>query len=205
MRHWSDSTFIFISTNQHHHAGGVEERWLAVMRELCELGATVHYLCLMNSPTEVAARDAGVTVAPYILDKWNPIRSRSRLRKYLRRYLPVCAHSCGLEADLLLRWAARKVPEVEIAHTLASGGHQPTRRRPSVEAFMRRYDELGMRSAAAVFCEDEALAEEVAANGIERARIHLDPPASSAGELRAAVQRHVGFYLGLMAHRGHDS
>lgn len=205
MRHWGDSTFVFISTNQHHHPGGVEERWVAVMAELVRLGSTVHYLCLMHTPTEEAAREAGVTVAPYILDKWNPIRSRSRLRKYLRRYVPVCAHSCGLEADLFLRWAARRVPEVAIAHTLASGGHQPTRRRPSVEALMRRYDELGMKSVAAVFAEDEELRREVVSAGVAEECVHLDEPAPAPAELRVAVERHMALYRELMADRGHDA
>ena len=91
MRGWAQSTFVFVSTNTHPVQGGVEETWLAVMAELVRLGATVQLLCISGSGFADDARAAGVTVAPYILDKWNVVRSRSRLRKYLKRYEPVCA------------------------------------------------------------------------------------------------------------------
>ncbi len=122
VRRWADSTFIFISTNSRQEPGGVEERWLGVMKELLALGATVHYLCFKDAPTADDARELGVTVAPYLLDKWNVIRSRSRLRKYLRRYEPVCVHSTGLEADAVLRWAVRHVPDVRFCATLPASG-----------------------------------------------------------------------------------
>lgn len=205
MRTWSDSTFVFLSTNQNHDVGGVEERWLLVMGELCRLGATVHYLCLSESPTEQPARALGVEVTPYILDKWNPVRARSRLRKYLRRYVPVCAHSTGLEADLILRWSARRVPEVEIAHTLPAGDQQPSRRRPSLDALMRRFDETGMRTAAAVFVESTAARDEVLAAHVVAERVILDPPGTTPADQRESVARHIALYRELMAHRGHDA
>ena len=98
-----------------------------VMAELARLGANVRFLCLMGSPAGERARKAGIDVDPYILDKWNVIRSHTRLRKYLKRYVPVAVHSTGLEADLLSRWAARKVPQTRTAVTLG-GDPQGTRR-----------------------------------------------------------------------------
>ena len=127
-------------------------------------------------PAGERARSLGIQVDPYILDKWNVIRARSRLRKYLKRYLPVAAHSTGIEADLLLRWAARKVPVVKVAHTITDSP-QGTRRRRPMNALMRRFDEFGMRSQAdAVFVPDETLAAEVRSAGV-RAVAHRARPA----------------------------
>lgn len=199
MRRFEDSTFVFISTNPTHESGGVEERWVAVMRDLVHRGATVRVLCLPGSPLESEARDAGAHVDPYVLDKWNMVRSHTRLRKYLRRFSPVSAHSTGLEADLLLRWAARKLASVRIAHTLAEDP-QATRRHRPIDALMRRFDELGMRSADAVFVETAGLAEEVAGVGVEAARIHLD--AAGTERVGEAVARHLSVYRAFMAERG---
>jgi hypothetical protein len=198
MRPWSESTFVFISTNPRHDDGGVEDRWFAVMEDLQHRGANVRFLCLMGSPAGERARAMGVNVDPYILDKWNVIRSRSRLRKYLKRYVPIAVHSTGLEADLLSRWAARKVPQTRAAVTLADDP-QGTRRRNPIDRLMRRYDELGMRSLAAVFCESDVLVAEVRSAGVKPSRIVLDPPGSSAEE---CVARHVKVYSEFMRERG---
>lgn len=198
MRRFEDSTFVFISTNPTHEPEGVESRWLAVMRDLTRRGATVRFLCLPGSPLEAAAREAGAHVDPYVLDKWNMVRSHTRLRKYLKRLLPVAVHSTGLEADLLARWAARKIPDVQVAHTLTADP-QGTRRHRPVDALMRRFDELGMRNVGAVFVESEEIAGEVRAVGVPESRVHLDLP--SAGP-RRAVDRHVSAYRGFMAERG---
>lgn len=199
MRRWEDSTFVFISTNQQAR-GGVEERWLPVMRELMDRGASVRFLTLMDSPMGDWARKLGIPVDPYILDKWNVIRSRSRLRKYLKRYVPVVAHSTGIEADLLLRWASRKVPIVRVAHTLSEEPEGTRRRRP-VDALMRRFDELGMRSHAdVVFVPSFRLAEEVHSVGVPEARVVLDDMTDR--DSRHWVHRHVEVYRDLMAERG---
>ena len=201
MRTWEQSTFVFMSTNLSHEPGCVEMSWLPVMAELVQRGATVHFLVMADSPLAEPARELGVTVAPYILDKWNVIRSRSRLRKYLRRYEPVAAHSTGLEADLLLRWAARKVRDVAIVTTVADVSRQATRRRRPIDALMRRFDETGIASSAAVFVGSEALVGEVQAVGVPAERVVLDPTAGDdAG--RDSVKRHLAVYRALMAGRG---
>lgn len=200
MRSWRDSTFIFISTHPRHDEGGVEERWVAVMRELRAKGANVRFLCLMDSPAAQQVREMGIgiEVDPYILDTWNVIRSRSRLRKYFKRYVPVAVHSTGLEADLLTRWSARKVPSVEVVHTLPVDG-QATRRKRPIDALFRRFDELGMRSAAAVFVPSAELEREVLSAGVDEARIVVDAP-GDADEV--SVERHMSLYLRLMRERG---
>jgi len=201
MRAWSDSTFVFISTNPRHDEGGVEDRWFEVMKELARLGANVQFLCLMGSPAGERARTLGVNVDPYILDKWNVIRSRSRLRKYLRRYVPVAVHSTGLEADLLSRWAARKVPETRTVVTL-SGDPQGTRRRRPIDALMRRFDEIGMKNVSAVFVETPELVSEVLSAKVPAERVILDPPATTEDERSASVRRHMSAYRLLLAGRG---
>jgi hypothetical protein len=195
---WKQSTFVFISTNAEHDSGGVEDRWLPLMRELVARGATVQFLCMAEGPLAQAARDLGVGVAPYILDRWNVVRSRSRLRKYLKRYEPVCAHSTGVEADLLLRWAARKVPGVRIATTLTLADSQRTRRRGPINALMLRFDDAGLKSEDAVFLESEDLLDEVRASGVHADKIVLDPPAHDPDDLSRSVARHLEVYRGFI-------
>lgn len=204
MRSFERSTFIFVSTNAQHEPGGVEQRWLAVMSELVQLGSTVHFLCFAESPLAEPARNLGVTIAPYILDKWNVIRSHSRLRKYLRRYEPVCAHSTGVEADLLLRWAARKVPNVRIAATISTPDPQHTRRRRPINALMLRFDEAGLGREDAVFLVRESLLDEVLAAGVPAEKIFLDKidVAEEGQGFERSVARHMNVYRGFMASRG---
>lgn len=204
MRSFDQSTFLFISTNTDHAPGGVEERWLAVMSELVQRGSTVHFLCFAESPLAEPARSLGVTISPYILDKWNVIRSRSRLRKYLKRYQPVCAHSTGVEADLLLRWAARKVPSVRIAATISTPDPQRTRRRRPIDALMLRFDEAGLSREDAVFLVREELLDEVLAAKVPAEKIVLDvADGAREGEgYERSVARHLDVYRGFMASRG---
>lgn len=198
MRRFEESTFVFISTNRVQEPGGVEEQWLPIMAELASRGAAVRLLCLMHTPMVERAREVpGVEVDPYLLERWNVIRARSRLRKYLKRYLPVVAHSTGLEADLILRWASRRVPLVKVAHTLTAESQGTSRRRPT-DALMRRFDELGMRrNADVVFVRSEELGREVQRAGVEAERIVVDPVADGA-----SVKRHLDTYRAFMAERG---
>ncbi|MDR3685361.1 MAG: glycosyltransferase [Coriobacteriia bacterium] len=196
---WERSTFVFISTNTSHSNGGVEETWLAVMAQLVRLGASVQFICISDSPLAPHARSLGVTVAPYILDRWNVVRSRSRLRKYLLRYDPVVAHSTGTEADLLLRWAVRPLPSVAIATTLTVAEAQATRRRRPLDSLMRRFDETAIARTNAVFVPSEDLVGEVQAAGVAVERIVLDPPSDDP---TASVERHLAVYREFMARRG---
>ena len=207
MRSFSHSTFVFISTNTEHASGGVEERWLAVMSELVQRGSTVHFLCVSQSPLAEPARSLGVTVAPYILDNWNVIRSRSRLRKYLRRYEPVCAHSTGVEADLLLRWAARRVPCVRIAATLSSLEPQRTRRARPINAIMLHFDLAGLSHEDAVFLSHQDLLPEVLSAGVPAEKIVIDDIAQefAVDGFTLSVARHVDRYRTFMASRGQGS
>ena len=203
MRAWSESTFVFVTTNAHYGPGSVEERWLPVMSELVQLGASVQLLCDAHSPLAETARSVGVAVVPYVLDRWNVIRSRSRLRKYLQRYRPVAVHSTGLEADLLTRWAARVLPDVAVVATLTDGNPQATRRKRPIDALMRRFDEAGMGTSAAIFVTTEDLIGEVQSANIPAEKIIFDPleEGPSATPV-ASVRRHLEVYRALMASLG---
>jgi Glycosyl transferase 4-like domain len=202
VRGFRQSTFVFVTTNSAYVPGGVEERWLPVMAELLRLGASVQLLCDAHSPVADIARSLGVSVGPYILDRWNLIRSRSRLRKYLIRYQPVAVHTTGLEADLLARWAARILPDVAVIATLTAGP-QATRRRRPVDALMRRFDEAGMGRSAAIFVTSEALVAEVRSAGVPAEKIVLDPlEDGDSASPAASVARHLTVYRELIAARG---
>lgn len=201
MRRWNESTFIFISTNQVQEPHGIEENWIPVMRALMDRGATVRFLCLMHSAMGEWARELGIPVDPYILDKWNVVRSHSRLRKYLRRYTPVCAHSTGLEGDLMLRWAARKLKQVRVAHSITEVP-QRTRRGRTVNAAMSRLVGFGLRSADAIFVQGETLAEKLADAGVLREHIVVVPGPTSAQSRKAALSAHLDVYRAFMAGRG---
>jgi hypothetical protein len=198
MRRWQDSTFVFVSANPRIGAEDVEYGWIPVMRALAANGATVRLLVPQGSEIADDASSVGIHVDQYLLDRWNVVKARSRLRKYLRRYAPVAAHSTGVEADLMLRWAARRVPETEVVHTVTDN-KQGTRRSRPVDALMRRYDELGMRTAAAVFVSTSELVDEVRAAGVAQDRVHL-VAASSAS--RAGVDAQMDVYRAMMAARG---
>lgn len=200
MTGWSETTFVFISTNQQHSDGGVEDRWLPVMRELKAQGATVRFLCLMGSPVGERARAEGIGVDPYILDKWNLWRSRSRLRKYLIRYHPICVHSTGLEADLLLRAAVPFLPGTHICTTIPCTP-QCSRRRGFIDAIMRRFDERKICLSSAVFVECHEVAEEVRAAGVPERAIVMDPPADTPDDQRDSVERHIQVYMPFVAGR----
>jgi hypothetical protein len=202
VRAWERSTFVFISTNTSHDEGGVEQTWLAVMAQLVSLGASVQFICIADSPLAPHARSLGVTVAPYILDRWNVVRSRSRLRKYLQRYEPVLAHSTGTEADLLLRWAVRPLPKIAIATTLTVAEPQATRRRRPLDSLMRRFDETAIARTDAVFVPTDDLVGEVQAAGVPAERVVLDPPGSDPS---ASVKRHLAVYREFLARRGEGS
>jgi hypothetical protein len=203
MRSWRESTFVFVTTNSTYGPDSVEERWLPVMSELVQLGASVQLLCDAHSSIAETARSLGVAVGPYVLDRWNVIRSRSRLRKYLVRYQPVAIHSTGLEADLLSRWAARVLPDVAVVTTLTAGSPQATRRKRPIDALMRRFDEAGLGTSAAVFVTSEELIGELQSAHFPAERIVLDPPEEGSSTTPAAsVARHLEVYRTLMAGRG---
>jgi glycosyltransferase involved in cell wall biosynthesis len=172
------STFLFVTSRSSDTLGRVERRWLRVMAALLERGATVMLICTPKAALEDPARALGVTIAPYRLDKLNLVRTRSRLRKYLKRYRPVVAHSTGYEADVLLRWAAKNLP-VKVAASAVCGSWPPQ----GVGSFgtwvRRRLDRDSLPRVDVFFADCSDLVERLVDARLPRDRIVLDPPGVS--------------------------
>lgn len=132
-------------------------------------------ICTPKAVLEAPARALGVTIAPYKMDKFNLVRTRSRIRKYLKRYRPVIAHSTGYEADVLLRWAAKDLP-VKVASSAICGAWPST----GIGAFgtwvRGHLDRDTLRRVDVFFADCGDLVERLVAAGMPRERIVLDPP-----------------------------
>ena len=180
---FKDNTFLFITSRS---AGGtlgrVERRWLRVMQALVERGATVLVICPLRAPIEDRARALGATIAPYRMDKRNLIRTRSRLRKYLKRYRPGLAHATGFHADLVLRWAARDLP-VKVAVSLMCG-KWPPRGKGSLNTRIRRWsDARTLKRVDAFFVDCTALTHLLTEAGVPPGRVVFDPPSVAIGRV----------------------
>jgi len=195
MRSFRNTAFLFVSSRSADTLGRVERRWLRVMAALIERGATVFLICTPKAALEAPAHALGVNIAPYKLDKFNLIRTRSRIRKYLKRYRPAVAHSTGYEADVLLRWAAKSLP-VKVV-TSATCGTWPPR---GVGAFgtwvRRRLDRDSLPRVDAFLADCADLVARLTAAGMPAERIVLDPPGVSltrvSTEAAAAFTRPCG-------------
>lgn len=170
-----NSTFLFISSRSADTLGRVERRWLRVIEALIAKGATVLFIGPPKSPMEGPVHALGATIAPYKLDKFNLIRTRSRLRKYLQRYRPVVAHSTGYEADVLLRWAAKDLP-VKVASSAICSAWPPKGMNVFDTWVRRRLDRDSLPRVDAFFADCEDLVVQLSSVGLPRERIVLDPP-----------------------------
>ncbi len=178
VRAFHDTTFLFVSSRSADTLGRVERRWLRVMEALLARRATVFLICTPKAALEEPARKLGVTIAPYRLDKFNLIRTRSRMRKYLKRYRPALAHSTGYEADILLRWAAKDLPVRVVSSAIC--GSWPSRGMGALGNWVRRRLERdSLPRVDAFFADCADLMERVVAFGLPRDRVVLDPPGIS--------------------------
>ena len=144
MRRFSESSFIFISTNARHQPGGVEEQWLPAdgrhsPREGCARAAALPHAHADGRVGALAPGRPGRPLHPRQVERHS--RSLPGCANTSSATCPSLAHSTGIEADLLLRWAARKVPVVKVAHTITDAP-QGTRRRRPMNALMRRLDQV---------------------------------------------------------------
>jgi glycosyltransferase involved in cell wall biosynthesis len=180
---FKDTTFLFITSRSAGDTlGRVERRWLRVMKALIERGATVLVICPLRAPLEDRARALGATIAPYRMDKRNLVRTRSRLRKYLKRYRPVVAHATGFHADLLLRRAARGLP-VKVAVSLMCGKWPPQGKRPLSRLLRRRADARSLGRVDTFFVDCTALTADLTAAGVSPERVVFDPPSVAVGRV----------------------
>lgn len=191
MRGFADVTIVFVSGYRRPGVlGRVDRRFLRVMRALIAEGAGVHLICQVGSPMADAAREMGAEVAPYRLDRVNFLRTRSRVRKYLRRYRPAIVHSTGLEGDLLVRLAAKEL-DVRIVDSLTCTSRSLDTESPIVRRVARGIDESTRDRVAAFVVDCAEIAEELTAEGVDRERIVVDHPSVDIGEVREAAEPEV--------------
>lgn len=176
MRPLTDTSILFITSRTAPTFGRVERRWLKVWEALHAEGATVLLICPPHSALDAPARERGVVIAPYRLDRFNLLRTRSRMRKYIRRYRPAIAHSTGYEADVLLRWAAKDLP-VKVVSSTICGAWPPRGLGPFGSWVRRRLDSDTIGRCDAVLVDCQELADRMlATTELPAERIHVDPP-----------------------------
>ncbi|MBS3956575.1 MAG: glycosyltransferase family 4 protein [Clostridiales bacterium] len=183
-RAWDDSTFVFMSSRSRASLGRIERRMLAVIGELIRLGATVLVVCGPRSPLAEQAAALGATVAPYRLEAGNYLRAASRLRKYLRRYQPVCAHSTGQRADLVLRWAARDL-STAVINSIACGAW------PRGGPLRRFFDAHTLHRPDVILVDCKTLIAELVALGAPLPRVRYDPPSVTVPHVMSEAERPV--------------
>ncbi|MCL4079341.1 glycosyltransferase family 4 protein [Coriobacteriia bacterium Es71-Z0120] len=171
----SGITLVFVTSHAGRTLGRIERRWLRVMETLLAHGAHVHLVCALRAPVEGEARARGVTVAPYRLDRFNLVRTRSRLRKYLLRYRPAIVHTTGYEADVVTRWAASDLPVAIVSSATCSSW--PPRGTGVFDTWIRqRLDRDTLPRLDAFVVDAPEMAERAVAAGVPRDRVVLDPP-----------------------------
>lgn len=179
---FSEKTFLFITSHSAPTLGRIERRWLRVMQALIAKGAHVHVISPLGSPLEERALALGAIIAPYRMDKKNLLRTRSRLRKYLRRYRPAVAHATGFHADLVLRLAAQGLP-VQVAVSLQCG-KWPARARGAFARRWRRFaDARTIDRVDAFFVDCAELSSRLADAGVSAERVVFDPPSVAVGRV----------------------
>lgn len=177
-------TYVFVSSRSGARMGRAERRLLEVMKSLVAEGASVQLICTPRSPFEQQAREIGVEPASYHLDKLNVIRTRSRLRKFLRRYDPVVVHSTGWLADYLVRWAAAPL-SVPVVNTIHYGNFPPRGSTPFGTWLARRLSRSNLSRANAIMIDSHELREQLVACGVLPERVVYDPPSIDIDRVEA--------------------
>jgi hypothetical protein len=131
-RRFQESTFLFVFGHPGTEPCEDDRRLLGVMRRLGGKGATVKVICQPHSPLVGEVRALGFEVVSYRLDQWNWVRTRSRVRKFLKRYDVPVAHSTGRWGNILLGLAARPLPNVHVVMSMWCGGAERAGRAPKV-------------------------------------------------------------------------
>lgn len=185
MRSLKHTTVLFVTSRTGPTLSRVERRWLPVMRALVAEQATVLLVAAPNGPLVAPARQAGVTIAPYRVDRFNVWITRNRLRAYLKRYEPAIAFASGYHADIPLRLAARDLP-VTVATSTYCGGW-PYRGLGVLTTWGRQRLERRTRSRVDAFVVDNAvLAETLTADGVPLHKVHVVPPGVDVGDVSRA-------------------
>lgn len=189
MRDFPNAQFVFVSSRTGPVMGRVERRLLRVMAALVSRGSGVHLICPPRSPLEPAARELGVEVAPYHLDKLNFFKTRSRVRKYLERYRPLVVHSTGLEADLIARWSARELPTAAV-NTIPCTDWPRTGSDAFARAVRRYLEYSTLPLADAIVTDCRAIAADLVERGVPADRVGVDPPSVDVAEVLRQAEEH---------------
>ena len=168
--------------------GRVERRLLRIAGALTQQGASVSLVCAPRSPLEAEANKIGVEVAPYKLDRFNYIRTRSRMQKYLARGGHQVAHSCGYDADILLRMAAKGTRTAAI-NTIPCIDFPRAAGDPLTRFTRRMLDARTRGNASAIVTDCRRVAEQLVAADFAPGDIMLDPPSIDIAEVKAQAEQ----------------
>lgn len=190
MKDISQATFVFASSRSGPVMGRVERRLLRVMAALRERGATVLLVCAPHSPMAPEAREHGIEAAFYALDRYNLIRTRSRLRKYFQRFGPDIAHSTGIEADLLVRHAAAELP-TRVVNTLVCSDWPRGGDSLFSRLVTRKLDARSLLGTDMLVSDCSRLAGRLTEVGVEQGHVMVDPPSIDIAEVMAQAEQAV--------------
>jgi len=172
-RRFDQSTFVFVLSYPGEDVCEHEEHLVEVMEALLERGATVKVITQPQSTLVGRIRSLGIEVSRYRLNRWNIIRTRSRLRKYLKRYAPPVVHTTGLWGTFLLGLASAPL---ETSVVLSASCGDP-RSGDLIDRLVRRFVMRQTRKADFVFAESPEHFEMLLDQGVDSGRIELWPEA----------------------------
>lgn len=181
------SSVVFLSSRVGREAGRTERRLLATMRELARIGAHVHLIVQPGGALVEPARREGITTAVYRLDTANILRTRSRLRKYLKRYSVALAHSTGFEADVIVRLAAKGQP-VRVVDSLTRSVWPPQGLRRPFSLLAETLELRTLPRADALLVDAADMRDALLVRGVPPERVTLDPPTIDLAALGTAAE-----------------
>lgn len=178
-RRFEHSTIVFVFGHSSPVPCDRDVLLLGVIRQLLGLGATVKAVCHAGSPMVERIRALGVEVSEYRLDRKNLIRTRSRMRKYLRRYHPPVVHATGLFGIVILGLAARPVD----THVAVSAWCEQTPPGGPIGFVIRKILRHIVTRADLVLAPDERVATQLEDEGVGPGHILIYPSVHDDAEL----------------------
>ncbi|MDQ4081145.1 MAG: glycosyltransferase, partial [Gemmatimonadota bacterium] len=159
-----------------------------------------------DHPFLISLADAGVEADVLKIPGRAYLRERALVRNLCRRYCPAIVHTHGFRPDVLDAAVARRmgVPTVTTVHGFTGGGWKV--------GVYERIQRFAFRWFDAVVAVSRPLADELAASGVPRQRIHTVPNAyAPTGDpaQRAAARRKLGisddaFTVGWVGRLSHE-